>query len=236
MIMILLLFSPPSPSIGYPVVTMSFQLKHQLTHVIRQRQQRSVSEENSKCFEILCKALPVEEDDGSEEGNGGKVGGATTSEDSPNQSDAKGKSHVKVVAKATSGSKGYGLNGKTQNAKGSTTLNNNNGISKTISGTFGGVVTKRDSSPSTKNQETKAPSSPGIIGGVAPSPWKLSEVELIPNGGPVGNGELPRPPSAGKQLHPPTFGLKKQALVKAVPRTDLQQQMDAREKVSDFTL
>ena len=49
----------------------------------------------------------------------------------------------------------------------------------------------------------------------------------------IGNGDIvPRPSSgASKQLSQSTFGLKKQALVKAVPRTDLQQQMDAREKV-----
>ncbi|XP_011405939.2 PREDICTED: macoilin-1-like [Amphimedon queenslandica] len=221
--------------IGYPVVTMSFQLKHQLTHVIRQRQQRSVSEENSRCFEILCKALPVYEDDVSEEGSTGRVGGATpTSEDSPH-TDAKGKSHVKLVSKATAGSnKNYSVNGKSQNSKGSA-VNNNSISNKTVS--VGGVVSKRDSSPTTK-QDAKPPISP--VGGVAPSLWKqgyVSEVGPLPNGGLIGNGDvIPRPSSgASKQLSQSTFGLKKQALVKAVPRTDLQQQMDAREKAAKST-
>ena len=164
---------------------MSFQLKHQLTHVIRQRQQRSVSEENSRCFEILCKALPVYEDDVSEDSSTGRVGGATpTSEDSP-QTDAKGKSHVKLVSKATAGSnKNYGVNGKSQNSKGAT-VNNNSSSNRTVG--VGGVVSKRDSSPTTK-QDAKPPGSP--VGGVAPSPWKqgyVSEIGPLPNGGLIGD-------------------------------------------------
>lgn len=44
--------------IGYPVVTMSFLVKHQITHIIRQRQQKHVTEENAVFFDVLQKALP----------------------------------------------------------------------------------------------------------------------------------------------------------------------------------
>ena len=38
---------------------MSFLLKHQLTYMIRQRQQKIVTEKNAVCFEIIQKALPL---------------------------------------------------------------------------------------------------------------------------------------------------------------------------------
>lgn len=203
---------------------MSFQLKHQLTHVIRQRQQRHVSEENSRCFDILLKALPLEEDDIVEDGGGGggKVPPPPLSEESPGLQDSRNKNQVKVVTKSTTGNKGCGLNGKTQSAK--------SNVNKTVS-SYVGVVTKRDTSPTTKLQDTK-----GSNIGTSSLQWKQSystEVTLVPNGAPVGNGEITRPSSASK-IHTPVVGLRKQALVKAVPRTDLQQQMEAREKVSSL--
>ncbi|XP_064404993.1 macoilin-like [Halichondria panicea] len=47
--------------IGYPVVTMSFLIKHQITHIIRQRQRKKVVEENSVYYGIIQKALPQED-------------------------------------------------------------------------------------------------------------------------------------------------------------------------------
>ena len=45
--------------ICYPVVTISFLLKHQLTYMICQRQQKIVTEKNAVCFEIIQKAFPL---------------------------------------------------------------------------------------------------------------------------------------------------------------------------------
>lgn len=59
-------------SIGYPVVTVSFLVKHQVMHYIRQRQQRLVSDENSSCYEILQKALPIAIDQLLEEEESGR--------------------------------------------------------------------------------------------------------------------------------------------------------------------
>lgn len=198
-----------STSIGYPVVAMSFQLKHQLTHVIRQRQQRYVSEENMKCFDILCKALPFDEEEGSEDGS------KLSDEGSGHQE--KIKNHIKSVVTKKETIKGFSLNNKTQTIK-----SNGNKTTSLVGG-----ASKRDSSPSSKSSDSKISSS----GSSSPLlPWK-QEVAVIPleilDTTVSINGDIPRPSSANK-LNAPQ---KKQALVKAVPRTDLQQQIEAREKV-----
>lgn len=46
---------------------MSFLIKHQITHVIQQRQQKRIAEENSLYFDILQKALPQEASKNSED-------------------------------------------------------------------------------------------------------------------------------------------------------------------------
>ena len=204
-------------SIGYPVVAMSFQLKHQLTHVIRQRQQRQVSEENSRCFDILNKALPISEDD---EGAEEKL--SLLSDEGSGQNDIRSKGSVKTMNKKEALNKGCGLNSKDKSQ------NNKSTTAKTAASLMG-VVSKRDPSPSSKSQESKNSS-----GTSSPSLSSSSE-SLVPNGTvshPILNGDVVRPPSAGKIHPPPVVGKKQQALVKAVPRTDLQQQMEAREKVN----
>ena len=195
---------------------MSFQLKHQLAHVIRQRQQRQVSEENSRCFDILNKALPINEDD---EGAEEKL--SLLSDEGSGQNDIRSKGPVKTMNKKEAFNKGCGLNGKDKSQ-------NNKSTTAKATPSVVGVVSKRDPSPSSKSQESKNSS-----GTNSPSLSSSSE-SLVPNGTvthPILNGDVVRPPSAGK-MHPlPVVGKKQQALVKAVPRTDLQQQMEAREKV-----
>ena len=197
---------------------MSFQLKHQLAHVIRQRQQRQVSEENSRCFDILNKALPINEDD---EGAEEKLS-LLSDEGSGHHNDIRSKGPVKTMNKKEALNKGCGLNGKDKSQ------NNKSTTAKTAPSVVG-VVSKRDPSPSSKSQESKNSS-----GTNSPSLSSSSE-SLVPNGTvthPIVNGDVVRPPSAGKMHAPPVVGKKQQALVKAVPRTDLQQQMEAREKVN----
>ena len=201
---------------------MSFQLKHQLTHVIRQRQQRYVSEENMKCFDILCKALPFEDDEGSEDGS--KL--SLLSDEGSGQHE-KIKNHVKPVAKKDGGvansngtsGKGLSLNNKTQTVK-----SNGNKTTSPVSG-----ASKRDSSPSSKSLDLKMSSnSTSTLLSWKQDVTPISNETIESNHVASVNGDITKSSTSTKL--PPIIH-KKQALVKAVPRVDLQQQIEAREKV-----
>jgi len=87
--------------IGYPVVTVSFLIKHHITHVIRQRQQKRVAEENSFYFDLIQKALPQEETKLAENGNGRERTGSGA-EDVAQGSANSGEQKQKVSPKASS--------------------------------------------------------------------------------------------------------------------------------------
>jgi hypothetical protein len=221
--------------IGYPVVAMSFQLKHQLTHVIRQRQQKHVSEENLRCFDIMCKALPLDEDDSSEDGTKlslymDEQGGTTTT----NEHKTKNNINRHLSKNGLTNGKGVGLNNsKVQSLKSSSNGHNH----KTIS-VGGAGSSKKDSTLPNKILDNKIVANGN--GRMSPLLWKQgysAEVPLVPNGT-IENQLIESlmvedinhhpPPSTGKVNLP--VSQKKHALVKAVPRTDLQQQAEAREK------
>ena len=203
-------------SIGYPVITMSFLLKHQLIHILRQRQQKLVAEENANCFKILLKALPVPEEDGEESDHSSN----TTTDEILSNDMIRGKGSSK-------GSKRDG------SVKGAVTNGNKekNGKQSGRSVGTGSVSSKRDPSPSFKlidsknNSLNNSPSNKHTEKLTRGTEVMLHSILPV---GQMSNGDLMRPSSAGKS-QPPSG--KKQALVKAVPRTDLQQQMEAREKV-----
>ena len=167
---------------------MSFLLKHQIQHVIRQRQQRHVAEENAQCFDILTKALPVTDDE----------------DTISNSSDAKAAS----IDDSDLKKKPKPSNGKPVGNKVTTKTK--------TSGTVG--VSKRDPSPSNnKSNDIK----------VNGSPLPRTSIDYTPSDHtPLTNGDIR--PLSNKAL----VNKKQQALVKAVPRMDLQQQAEAREKVT----
>ena len=143
-------------------------------HVLLQRQQKRVAEENSFYFELLQKALPQEEnkllDDVVEE-----IGPAIVSS---------GEQKHKVSPKPAANSK---------------PAQRTQATSFTKHGRF---------SSGTKSMEQKAASV------TKPHPDQNSSSGATP---PVANGDVVRPSSAGK-VHLPTG--KKQAAVKAVPRSE----------------
>ena len=192
---------------------MSFLLKHQLIHILRQRQQKLVAEENANCFKILLKALPVPEEDGEESDHSSNT---TTDEILSND-----------MIRGKGSSKGNKRDGS---VKGAVTNGNKekNGKQSGRSVGTGSVSSKRDPSPSFKLIDSKNSSLTNSSSNKTTEKLtRGTEVIILPVGQ-MSNGDLMRPSSAGKS-QPPSG--KKQALVKAVPRTDLQQQMEAREKV-----
>ena len=193
---------------------MSFLIKHHLLHVLRHRQQRYVAEENSHCFQILLKALPNSEEEGEDESDRSSV--------------------VALDDLSVDLTKGKGNTKKKDNVIKGTVPNRDRGHRSSGRGNNGSAPTKRDPSPSLKSVETKVPCvSNGSVTGNSYNNNRLSQrnhEDSTSNYNSVDmcNGEVVCPSSA-KHGQPPSG--KKQALVKAVPRTDLQQQTEAREKV-----
>ena len=196
--------------------------------MFRQRQQRLVAEENAHCFQILLKALPPaleEECGGDDSDRSSTVALEDVSVDNNSTSNNKTKGNRKKdpTNKLTSGKE------RKHSGRG------HNGISS--------PPTKRDPSPSCKSLDTSSSKSPGFsapptssgsgISNNNRTSQRTSEEPCTGNTPLSGacNGDVVRPPSANKGGQPPSG--KKQAMVKAVPRTDLQQQSEAREKVHE---
>ena len=183
-----------SHSIGYPVVTMSFLVKHQIMHVIRQRQQKRVAEENSVYFDILQKALPQEsprelDENHIETKNCAEDGAIAVTSSSAVQSDREGK--AKVSPKSSQG--GKAMNRERMGSSSGGGRHGKSSSSRTQDRSNAGK------SQSQTTNDTHAPSLHGT--GTVP----------------VQNGDVPRPSSAGK-VH--VVGGKKQLAVKAVPRSN----------------
>ena len=196
--------SSSSSSIGYPVVTMSFLIKHQIMHVIRQRQQKKIAEENSFYFDILQKALPQEPSKQAEENEKDKTsvedGSASVSNSHSQHSDHRdGRPKISPKASHSSGSGGGGGSGKNSNRERTSSSSGKHSRS-------GGSRAQDHRSNSSKAQSSQSTnehhnhqSTHGAAMVAAP------------------NGDLPRPSSAGK-VH--VVGGKKQLAVKAVPRSN----------------
>ena len=211
-----LLLSLSLSSIGYPVITMSFLIKHHLLHVLRQRQQRTVAEENLHCFQILMKALPTQEDE---------------EDESDRSSNATLEDLASEALKSRLSKKKEGLSkGVILSSIGSRERNHKHSGRSNIGS--GSAPSKQDPSPSCKSMDTKIVNgSPGSSTSDSSRNIHKATEDTPPHStsiGSINNGDVVHPSSASKG-QPPSG--KKLALVKAVPRTDLQQQTEAREKV-----
>ncbi|KAL5457272.1 hypothetical protein EMCRGX_G034519 [Ephydatia muelleri] len=206
--------------IGYPVVTVSFLIKHQITHIIRLRQQRQVAEDNAVYFEIINKALPQEEVKPIDE-----ISKASLILDESFK-EVEGK---KSSPRTTLATKSVG---KTQSPS---TRHYRSISSKCDRMTLDQKVdrTKQDTFPSKPESLQLSSSNPES------PPYGSSKSELFEQDAvfehtpesPVSAGDVARPSSASK-VHLPSG--KKQAAVKAVPRSDLPpllSQPDARDKL-----
>ena len=186
-------------SIGYPVVTMSFLIKHQIMHVIRQRQQKRIAEENAVYFDVLQKALPQEPSRTSDENDKDRIAveeGAMSS--SGVQSDHRD-GRPRISPKTNhGGGMGGGGGGKMSNHR--ERLSSSSGGKHNRSG---GVKTQDHRSNSSKQQVSQQSDHQSLSQG--------SSVVATPN------GDIPRPSSAGK-VH--VVSGKKQLAVKAVPRSN----------------
>lgn len=205
--------------IGYPVVTISFLIKHQITHIIRLKQQRQVAEENAVYFEIINRALPQEEVKPVEE-----ISKAPAPEESLKEIEGK-KSSPRTVLAAKSVP-------KTQSPSTKHARNISSKCDKAV----------QDQKSDRTKQDTSFHNSPKLES----SRLSASTPELLSFGNPkcepleqdpaiqhtlVPLGDLARPSSASK-VHLPSG--KKQAAVKAVPRSDLPpplSQADTRDKM-----
>ncbi len=193
---------------------MSFLIKHHLLHVLRHRQQRQVAIENAQCFSILLKALPIPDDDIEDESDRSSV----VALEDVSVDLSKGKSNGKK-------NNGGVIKGSVASREKSS-RNNGRGNNSTNP-----APTKRDPSPAETKMSCVINSTATTISNNNNKSLhtKNDQDSIITyNSVDMCNGDVVRPSSA-KQGQPPSG--KKQALVKAVPRTDLQQQSEAREKV-----
>lgn len=190
-------------SIGYPVVTMSFLIKHQIMHVIRQRQQKKIAEENALYFEILRKALPQEPTKLAEENE-------------------KEKGMVEDVSVPVLNSQNQPADHRDGKPRISPKATNSSGGS--VSGTGGGRNVNRERPPSSSGKHNRwggsrahdhRSNSKSQLNSTSDNqthqPVQSTSTVVSPN------GELPQPSSAGK-VH--VVGGKKQLAVKAVPRNN----------------
>ena len=179
---------------------MSFQIKQQIMHVIRQRQQKKIAEENSFYFDILQKALPQEPSKPTEENGKEKsaVEEVSSSSSQHNQQSDHRDGKPRVSPKVNHQGGGGG-GGKTTNRE-------RTGSSSGKHGKSGGSKTQehhRSNSSKSQSQSTNDHHHHQSASSAAAA--------AIPN------GDLPRPSSAGK-VH--VVGGKKQLAVKAVPRSN----------------
>ena len=147
-----------------------------------------MAEENTFYFDVLQKALPQEEGKSAEEGSREKTT-ATSQDDSLLNPDQRG---GKVSPKVTAGTKNTQ---KTQSSSGSRHTRGGS-----VNRSQDQKVSANSKPPSTQDN----PKENSVHGGATP--------------GPVANGDIVRPSSAGK-IHLPS-GKKQAAVVKAVPRSD----------------
>ena len=182
---------------------MSFLIKHQIMHVIRQRQQKRISEENSVYFDILQRALPQEPTTTTEENkdikNGLDDGTSATVTSSTNVQSDHRDSKPRVSPKNNHGGGGTLGGGKNHHRD---RIGSSSGRHNRSSGTR----LQDNKSTSGKSQHTQSINdNHNQISGHGPATVATA------------NGDLPRPSSAGK-VH--VVGGKKQLAVKAVPRSN----------------
>ena len=188
-----------SPSIGYPVVTMSFLIKHQIMHVIRQRQQKKIAEENAVYFAILQKALPQEpsrtaENNDKDSKNGTEDSVVMMSSTTTVQSDREGR--PKASPKTNHGGGGGKTSNRERMGSSSGGRHGKSGNSRTADRSN----TCRSQTQPAGNEQSQQATAHGSGGTAA-----------------AANGDVLRPSSAGK-VH--VVGGKKQLAVKAVPRSN----------------
>ncbi|CAI8025582.1 Macoilin [Geodia barretti] len=197
----LLNFSRPFAAhcIGYPVVTMSFLIKHQIMHVIRQRQQKKIAEENAVYFAILQKALPQEpsrtaENNDKDHKNGTEDSVVMMSSTTTVQSDREGR--PKASPKTNHGGGGGKTSNRERMGSSSGGRHGKSGNSRTADRSN----TCRSQTQPAGNEQSQQATAHGSGGTAA-----------------AANGDVLRPSSAGK-VH--VVGGKKQLAVKAVPRSN----------------
>ena len=176
---------------------MSFLIKHQIMHVIRQRQQKKIAEENAVYFAILQKALPQEpsrtaENNDKDNKNGTEDSVVVVSSTTTVQSDREGRPKAspktnhgggKTSNRERMGSSSGGRHGKSGNSR---TADRSNACRS-----------QTQPAGSEQSQQTTAHGAGGTAA--------------------AANGDVLRPSSAGK-VH--VVGGKKQLAVKAVPRSN----------------
>ena len=182
---------------------MSFLIKHQIMHVIRQRQQKKIAEENALYFEILQKALPQEPTKLSEENekDKGLVDDVSVPVlNSQNQLTDHRDGKPRISPKATSSS-GGGVSG----SSGGKNMNRERPTSSSGRHNRWGGSRPHDHRSNSKSQLNSTSDNQNH------QPVQNSSTIAAPN------GDLPQPSSAGK-VH--VVGGKKQLAVKAVPRSN----------------
>ena len=174
---------------------MSFLIKHQIMHVIRQRQQKKIAEENSVYFDILQKALPQEPSQQENERDKVSVEEGTVTAGNGHSDHRDGR--PRISPKGSHGGGGGG-GGKSSNRE---RISSSSGGKH---GRSGGsrVQDHRSNSSSSKTQSTNDHNHQTAHGAATVA---------------MPNGDLPRPSSAGK-VH--VVSGKKQLAVKAVPRSN----------------
>ena len=177
---------------------MSFLIKHQIMHVIRQRQQKKIAEENAVYFAILQKALPQEpsrtaENNDKDHKNGTEDSVVMMSSTTTVQSDREGR--PKASPKTN-----HGGGGKTSNRERMGSSSGGRHGKSGNSRTADRSNTCRSQTQPAGNEQSQQATAHGSGGTAA-----------------AANGDVLRPSSAGK-VH--VVGGKKQLAVKAVPRSN----------------
>ncbi|CAI8025583.1 Macoilin [Geodia barretti] len=178
---------------------MSFLIKHQIMHVIRQRQQKKIAEENAVYFAILQKALPQEpsrtaENNDKDHKNGTEDSVVMMSSTTTVQSDREGR--PKASPKTNHGGGGGKTSNRERMGSSSGGRHGKSGNSRTADRSN----TCRSQTQPAGNEQSQQATAHGSGGTAA-----------------AANGDVLRPSSAGK-VH--VVGGKKQLAVKAVPRSN----------------
>ena len=175
-----------------------------------QRQQKRVAEENSHFFDVLQKALPPHEEPPEDTNNRDKTG--VTADDTVQNSDQKTEQRGKVSPKPPSGSSSSGK--PPSKGTSATPKHKGNSLSRSDQKTV-----------SSMKQEHSKPHDQRLVYGKQENGKSMDRVVVkqeqsllagTTTGAAVQNGDIVRPSSASKLLSG-----KKQATVRAVPRSDL---------------
>ena len=174
---------------------MSFLIKHQIMHVIRQRQQKKIAEENEFYFDVLKKALPREPNRTVEESEKDKnlaEEGVVSLSSGVSSDHREGRPRISPKSNQSGGGGGKNSN-------------------RERTGSSSGGKHSRSSGAKTQDHRSNSSKQLHSVNENSHSVSQGSGVATTPN------GDLPRPSAMGK-VH--VVGGKKQLAVKAVPRTN----------------